>query len=284
MMDPNMETARRRHEGVALPPELPFTVDSALRRGERARRRNKALRRSLTALASACACFVLLVNASPAFASALADVPVLGSLARVCTLRQYSEHDDTKLIDVRLPVLENTGSTDLEQRINSEISSRIDGILAQAKARAASDRQAYLDTGGVSEDFIPVIISVDYEIKSQNERYLSFILTSTETQANAYTQFFAYNIDLETGREVSLQDLLGPQWKQRCNETVGAEIASRMQADPNLVYFDEASGLQPVTDGQQFYLNDAGNPVLLFSKYEVAPGFMGPQEFEVPLA
>ena len=30
-------------------------------------------------------------------------------------------------------------------------------------------------------------------------------------------------------------------------------------------------------------LNEAGNPVVLFEKYELAPGYMGQLEFEVPV-
>lgn len=283
-MDSKMEEARRRHQAVDLPPELPFAVHAALRQGERQRARVRALRRSLTGTLAACACFVLLVNASPAFANALADVPVLGSLARVCTIRQFSEHDETKLLDVRLPALEHTGSTDLEQRINTEITTRVEETLAEARVRAALDRQAFLDTGGRAEEFIPVIITVDYEIKCQNDRYLSFILTKTETQANAYTQFYTYNIDLEAGRTLSLRDLLGPDWRTLCDETVRAEIARRTAEDPSCMYFEGTEGFQTVADNQSFYLSPAGNPVLLFAKYEIAPGSMGIQEFEVPLS
>ena len=160
---------------------------------------------------------------------------------------------------------------------------RIQQVLDEAEARARADKEAFVATGGQAEDFIPIIIDVDYEIKCQNGHYLSFILTKTETLANAYTEYYAYNIDLETGRELTLRDLLGPDWKLIANEAVRAGIDERSQ-DPANVYFDGSDGIegfQSIRDDQPFYLNESGSPVVVFSKYEIAPGYMGMQEFEV---
>ena len=227
-MNRQMERARARYKEVELPAELDFAVASAIRAGDRKRRSRDGLRRTAAVLASCCACFVLLLNVSPTFAQAVEAVPVLGALARVVTVREYRIEDKEHLIDVRLPALKNTGNTDLEQRVNTEISTRIQQVLDEAEARARADKEAFVATGGQAEDFIPIIIDVDYEIKCQNGHYLSFILTKTETLANAYTEYYAYNIDLETGRELTLRDLLGPDWKRIANEAVRARPTSTL--------------------------------------------------------
>lgn len=283
MMNEKWSGARARYEAAPVPEELNFAVAAAVRAGGRERKRRRVVRRSLATLASCCACFVLLVNVSPVFARAVYEMPVLGSLARVVTVTQYAIEDKDHLIDVRLPALENTGNTDLEQRINLEIQTRINGVLAEAEDRARQTREAYMATGGVEEDFIPIIISVDYEIKCQNERCLSFILTKTETIASAYTEIYCYNIDLETGKELTLQDVLGPGYREIANAAVRTEIDRRIREE-GAGYFDGTDGVegfQSVTDGQLFYINEGGNPVVLFEKYEIAPGYMGTQEFEI---
>lgn len=282
-MNEKWSGARARYEAAPVPEELNFAVATAVRAGGRERMRRRVVRRSLATLASCCACFVLLVNVSPVFARAVYEMPVLGSLARVVTVTQYAIEDKDHLIDVRLPALENTGNTDLEQRINLEIQTRINGVLAEAEDRARQTREAYMATGGTEEDFIPIIISVDYEIKCQNERCLSFILTKTETIASAYTEIYCYNIDLETGKELTLQDVLGPGYREIANAAVRTEIDRRIREE-GAGYFDGTDGVegfQSVTDGQLFYINEGGNPVVLFEKYEIAPGYMGTQEFEI---
>lgn len=283
-MNPELEQARAKYESIQPPEELDFAVRTAIRNGDRARRRGRSIRRSLSTALASCACFILLVNASPAFASAVSDVPVLGTLARIFTVTQYSVTEKDRLIDVRLPALENTGHTELEQRINTEIATRIQRLMDEAEERAQEARKAYVATGGNETEFIPVIIGVDYEIKCQNGQYLSFVVTESETQASSYQQFFPYTIDLETGKEVSLRDLLGPNWKETVNASVKEQIAQRLQDDPDSFFWNGEEGVEGFTsirDDQPFYLNEAGRPVVMFEKYEIAPGYMGVQEFEI---
>ena len=216
-------------------------------------------------------------------ARAVSDVPVLGGLARVFTVSEYTIDEREQLIDVRMPALELPESTDLEQRINTEIRTRIEQVLQEAENRARSVRDAYVETGGDAAEFIPVIIDVDYEIKCQNDQYLSFILTETETRASAYTEVYTYNIDLEAGRELTLRDMLGPDYVELANAAVREGIAAREAADPDATFFHDEAGFTSIDEDQAFYINEAGNPVVLFEKYELAPGYMGQLEFEVPV-
>ena len=282
-MNDAWKRARARYEQTQAPEELSFAVASALRAGARRRRSRAALRRGLEGTLAACACFVLLVNANPTFAKAVSDVPVLGGLARVVTVSEYTVDDREQLIDVRLPALELPENTDLEQRINTAIRARIDQVLQEAEDRARATRDAYVETGGDAADFIPVVIDVDYAIKCQNGRYLSFLLTVTETRAAAYTHVYAYNIDLEAGREITLRDVLGPDYMALANAAVEAGIAARQAADPEASFFLGENGFTSISPDQPFYLNQAGSPVVFFEKYAIAPGYMGQLEFEVPL-
>ena len=112
-MHPELERARARYRAQETPEELSLAVRAAIREGERLRKRRRVLRRSLTTTLGGCACFVLLVIGSPTFAHAVYDVPLLGSLARIFTVTEFTVNDDEHVIDVRLPALENTGYTDL---------------------------------------------------------------------------------------------------------------------------------------------------------------------------
>lgn len=277
------ERARAQYKETEIPEELNFLVASAIRKGERQQSHKKALRRSLTTALAGCACFVVLLNASPTFAQAVAEVPVLGDLARIVTIREYQVEDDTKQLDVRLPALKDTGNAALEERVNTEIQTRVDTVMSEAQERAAMNKEAFVQTGGEEADFIPVDIKVDYEIKSQTDRYLSFVLTKTETQANAYTEYIIYNVDLETGKDLTLPDLLGADYMEKANEAVRAGIDEKSKIEGNF-FFDGSEGVegfQSISENQKFYINEAGNPVILFEKYEIAPGYMGSQEFEV---
>ena len=136
-------------------------------------------------------------------------------------------------------------------------------------------------TGGDPDDYIPVIIDVDYEVKCQTEHCLSFVIQKTETRASAYTEFYTYNIDLETGRELTLRDLLGPNWMETVNAQVEAQIAERSKDPDNVYWTAEEGGFQGISEDQPFYLNQEERPVVVFEKYELGPGSMGSQEFVI---
>mgnify|MGYP005940598363 CR=1 FL=1 len=70
--------------------------------------------------------FVILLNTSPVLASNLSDIPLLTQIVKVLTFRNYQTMDEMKNIYVRIPVLENTGNNELEDRINYEIKKQID--------------------------------------------------------------------------------------------------------------------------------------------------------------
>ncbi len=280
-MHPELERARARYRAQETPEELSLAVRAAIREGERLRKRRRVLRRSLATALAGCACFVLLVNGSPTFAQAVYDVPLLGSLARIFTVTEFTVNDDEHVIDVRLPALENTGYTDLEQQINQEISTRVQAVIDEAEQRAQETKEAYVSTGGDPDDYIPVIIDVDYEVKCRTEHYLSFVIQKTETRASAYTEFYTYNIDLETGRELTLRDLLGPNWMETVNAQVEAQIAERSKDPDNVYWTAEEGGFQGISEDQPFYLNQEERPVVVFEKYELGPGSMGSQEFVI---
>lgn len=290
-MHESWEQAKARYEAVPIPDELSATVQAAIRMGSRqSKRRRRWLRGGLAGLA-ACLCFCVLVNSTPAFAAAVADIPVLGALARVVSVEQYLVQDEYQYIRVDIPALENTGNTELEQRINTEIRTRIDQVLEEAEIRAKETQEAYVATGGSEADFIPVDVTVDYEIKRSDERYLSFLLTVCEVRANAYTQLYAYNIDLTTGKQLTLPDLLGPDYQSIIKDTVLAEIDRRTAADPDQMYFVGAAAEEGDTDwapdpfenDPHFYLNSDGQLVVVYEKYTIAPGYMGEPEFVIPL-
>lgn len=150
--------------------------------------------------------------------------------------------------------------------------------------------EAYNATKQESDhEFWKVEIDIDYEVKLSTPDRISFVLTSTSSAASVFTQQYFYNIDLRTGRDLTLADLLGADYKERCNRAVKEGMARRLAGDPDAFYYtveddepsDDEYAFESIREGQPFYINAAGHPVIVFEKYEIAPGYMGIQEFEV---
>ena len=152
----------------------------------------------------------------------------------------------------------------------------------EAEERAAQYKNAVIETGGTEEDYQPITIQIDYKVGYSSDKVVSFVILKSETLASAYTERFFYNIDIESGKELNLRDVLGNDYKQIVDETIYKEIEERSK-NPNNSYFtkDEGgfSGIE--NEYQNFYINSEGKVVIVFEKYEIAPGYMGTQEFVI---
>lgn len=243
-------------------------------------------RRMLTRLSASAAAVVLVfslgVNLSPAFADAVRDVPVLGSIAEVVTLKNYFEQKDNVSYSVRQPAIADDQGQVQDDVVNQQIQQAIDTYLADAQQRIEEYKEAYLATGGTEEEFLSrnIQVQVDYQVFSQTEDTLSFALYMDENWVNSYGIVKYYNLDLQTGQPLTLQDLLGDDWQSMVNEEIAAQI--QQQEQEGVPYLIDESTFSGVTDQTKFYINDQHQIVIVFDKYEIAPGSSGRPEFVLP--
>lgn len=279
--------AKREYEEILIPEELSERVEEAILNAQ-LRRSPIPLRKIAGAIAACFAIFIIGLNTNTVFAKTVTNIPVIGQLAKLFVLTEYSSENEERILDVKIPKLENTGYDNLENRINNEIRMKINEVIAEAEIRAQEYRKAYLETGGDPEDIWKMEITVDYEIKCSNERYVSFVIWKSESLASIYMEQYFYNIDLDTGKELTLRDLLGPNYISIANQAVLDGIEKCLEEDENAIFFgydkDEESlipGFESISSDQQFYINDKGQVVVVFEKYSIAPGYMGILEFIV---
>ena len=84
------EELRDIYMQTEIPRELPGLVEGAIRRGARRAARRRHAIRIASPIIAACAVFVLILNTVPTFAAALYEVPLLGEVCRVLTVRSYT--------------------------------------------------------------------------------------------------------------------------------------------------------------------------------------------------
>ena len=278
-----LRDAKEAYESIIPPEELDHVVQKAIRqtKKESIQPRHMVWRYAVCTIASICLVFIVSLNVLPVFAQEMYDIPVLGSMARIFTLGRFEEADEISYVVVEIPALSNTGNNELEQRINYEVALRIDTVVDEAKQRAKEYYDAYIATGGDKEKFQPIEIGVEYDVKCNNGEVVSFVVTEYETHASFYSESYFYNIDLETGRELTLANLLGENYIEKANQAVREGIAVREANDSNAMFFHDELEFQSIKPDQSFYINELGNPVVVFEKYAIAPGYMGSVEFEV---
>lgn len=280
----NWKQAKRTYEEIEIPEGLSTKVEEALASHPRQERSRRSWYRPAIQIAAACcALFVILVNSSEVFAKNLYELPVIGTVARIFTFREYKEEDEYNYINIKVPAIQNTGNNALENRINQEITLKINQIIEEAKEHAKEYYDAYMATGGEESTFHPVELYVDYIICYQSDELLSFVIDKCETFASAYTEKYYYNIDLKYGRELTLHDVLGDGYLERVNEQIRAQIAQREESDESQSFFEGEEGFLEISENQDFYINETGKVVIVFDRYSIAPGYMGFPEFVIDL-
>lgn len=281
-----LKKAKKTYDSIEIPQELDYTVNKAIHKKDLYKKNYVVIltKRATATLATTFALFVVLLNTNESFARAMGDVPIIGSLAEVFTVREYREENDTDLIEAKIPAIKNTGNEDLEDRINYEISSKINEVLEEARARAEEYKEAVLSTGGTLDDYIPTKINVDYKITYQDDKIISFVITKSESSASAYQEQYFYNIDIQNGKELNLRDVLGEDYKKIVDEEINKQIRERMEKNEENIYFTaEEGGFSGIeNEYQDFYIDENKKATVVFQKYEIAPGYMGIQNFEIP--
>lgn len=272
---------KSEYEHIPIPEELSERVQEGLRQGRRARAR----RRWTRSIGTVAACFAVLVgtlNLSPTVAAAAADVPVLGGLFQVLTVRNYTTEQDQAHYQVKVPEVDADGQA--AQRVNAEIQKRVDAYIAEYQAMWKEYREAFLSTGGTEEEWAKrsMDVVVDYQIMSQTDTTLSFMLDLSQCSFSAAEERHYYNLNLAEDRDITLEELLGEDWVSRCNTSVQNYITSHMEPDGFSYFFSpEEGGFTTVDTSTSFYIREDGTVVLSFPRYSIAAGAAGIVEIPV---
>lgn len=295
----SLKRMKKEYDSIPIPKELSVRVAGEIAKSRQKnhasanmvvkslRKQNMFVRslRTLGAAAAAAAIvFTLALNTFPAFALEAAQLPVIGSIARVMTFRSYQMERNEIGVSVEVPSIEmiekDTGVQ--ADAINQEILNCCNQYVEEALTRAEEYRDAFLATGGTPEEWAAhnIKITVNYEILQQDEDYLSFVIRGFQNWSSAGNETRYYNLDLHTGAEVTLKDLLGDDYESLVNDSIRQQIAEREKG--GAVFFPEdAGGFQGITEDTKFYISDDHNPVIVFDKYEIANGAAGEIRFEV---
>lgn len=229
--------------------------------------------------------FTAALNINTAFAEEVHQLPVVGAIARILTVSSYKKTVGDEKISVEVPGVEfiQNDTHGLSKQINEEIQEICSRYADESLERAQDYKQAFLDTGGTEAEWAEhkIEIKVWYEIKAQSDDYLSFVVRGTESWTSAYSQEKYYNIDLKSGKLLSLGDVLGEDYINRANDNINSQIEEKSKEIGIPFFTPEEGGFVSISDETKFYMKDNGIPVIVFDKYEIAPGAAGAVEFEI---
>lgn len=269
-----MEMWKEEYDQIPVPQEARDRIEAGIMRARLEQKRSdrmKNMKRTGVTAAALVLTFGIAVNASPVVAQAMDGIPVIGSIARVVTIRNYNESTDNGMMaDISVPQIDGSVAANAE----------MDAYAKELIARYEKEVVAQL---GQEEGHYALESS--YEVVSDNDKYVSIRINTVETMASGAEFVKIFTVDKATGQTVSLKDYLNsPEKLEAVSQNIKDQMAAQMAEDEGKVYFTEGEvgGFTGLTGDENFYLNEAGELVIVFGEYEVAPGYMGTVSFTIP--
>ena len=229
------------------------------------------------AAVAACLVFItlfLLPNVSVAYAQTLGQIPIIGDIVRVVTIRNYFYADDKHEMDINVPQIEGESSEAVDY-INKDVS-----VLTTALVNQFYKDLEITGNNGYGS------IYVDYEVTTNTERWFTLKLFVSETAASSNTYFKFYHIDKKQGNIVELGDLFNTdKYSDILVSEIKKQMKEQMANDKNVSYWINNNGtgeeFAKVSADHNFYWNENGDLVIIFDKYEIGPGSMGNPAFVI---
>ena len=242
----------------------------------------------------------------------MGQIPILGSVIRAVTVRDYHYESERFSADIRKVQLEQSG----EQA--SENTDKAQGTAEESIAEKAGESVSEKNGESISEktgESIAVInesidemterliarfeeqvemgesyggIYVDSEVVTDTDKWFTLKIDVAEVAGSGTQYQYYYHIDKTTGEIASLKDIFkeGVDYVTPVSENIIAQMKDAMAEDDMKFYWVDPEGergfcFEKIKEDQNFYLNGAGQIVICFDEYEVAPGYMGLVEFAV---
>lgn len=263
------------------------------------------------AAAAAALALVIVPNVSANAAYAMEQIPILGNVIKVVTIRNYQFENENYSADIQEVKLEQD---------NGETAVGADGVGTAGTVESAvgtngAETGEALQEEGRLEGSIQTInesieemtdrliakfeeqveqgeghssIYADHEVVTNTDTWFTLRIDVTEIAASGFQYQYYYHIDKTTGEIASLKNLFeeGADYITPISENIKKQMREEMRADESKMYWIDSEDkiiedFEAIKENQNFYLNEEGQIVICFDEYEVAPGYMGLVEFAV---
>jgi hypothetical protein len=204
-------------------------------------------------------------------------VPVIGSLVKVLIVREYKIDQDKYNAEIKTPAVEGLENKELQNSLNEKYLAENEKLYAEF----INDMEALKEAGGGH-----LGVESGYVVKTDSERILSIGRYVVNTVGSSSTTFKYDTVDKKNEILITLPSLFkDDSYIDVISENIKIQMRQQMKADAQKVYWVEEGDIAPfekIKANQSFYLSSSHKLVISFDKYEVAPGYMGIVEFEIP--
>lgn len=283
-----LEEMKDEYRMVKIPENGLRNMEEAMKRAKEDKIKMKKTKRTAKirnwgiAAAAACMAAFILPNSSASIANAMGNLPVIGGLFKVITIRDYEYDDGNHQANVKVPQVtieaEEDAAAGRESAdiINKSVEEYTNELLSRFETEIAENVEGHQG------------LEVSYETITDTDTWFTLLINALDIQASSYEYRKYYHIDKKTGQTAELKDIFkeGSDYVNTISEEIKRQMEEQMQADENMIYFYQNEELpegnfEQIKADQNFYFDAEGKLVIVFDEYEVAPGYMGCPEFVI---
>lgn len=286
-LENRLRAGKEEYKKIPVPEELEEKIMEVTKSAGKVRRF-----RIPAAVAAAVAVLVVLPNTGADIAYAMGNIPVVGGLFRAVTFRDYQYDSDRFSANVEVPqiVVEDVEKPDQEQTENSQkLQETVEQVNFDIDEVTDQLIEEFKESAELGESY--GALEIHHETVTDNDRYFTLKLSIYQGAGSGAESYKFYTIDKQSGQQIHLADLFQENsgYNKLMSENIRNQMRTLMAEDEMNMYWVDNMDMpelnwEGLKEDQNFYFDEKGNIVIVFDEYEVAPGYMGAQEFTVERA
>ena len=282
----NLNEIRQDYEATPIPKEVKQRVIAGITQAKKEQKQfyQKPVfwARFGGCIAAAAMLFVLLANFNTPLAHAMSEIPILGSIVEIVSFDTFESKEKDMKATINIPevnIKDATGKKNetASDQLNATIKDYTDQIIAQYQKDVDATK------GEGQEE-----VTSDYKVICDTPRLFSLKINTTISLNTSDITIKIYHVDKATGKIITLADIFQKDtaYLSILTDEIKCQMRKQMAEDDTLAYFIDDEELpefnwQGLTKDANFYINNS-KLIVVFDKYEVAPGYMGVCEFVIP--
>ena len=276
---------KEEYKEIPIPDNLKKGVEESIMKGKKDNMKKSTFRFTKVGTMTAAAALigiVILANSNPSIAYAMKKIPIIGAITDVVTFRTYQDKTKDFEANIKVPKIETDDKDKNIKKAAEEVNKSVEEYTDMLIEQYNADMKASEGEGHYAVD-------TSYQVITNNDKIFTLRIDTVVAMggSNSFSKF--YHIDKESGNVITLKDLFkdDTDYITVISDNIKKQMKEQMEADELITYFleDEENSewnFKEIKGDQNFYFNKSGEIVIVFDKYEVAPGFMGIVEFKIP--
>lgn len=220
------------------------------------------------------ACFALfflvfMPNVSITYAQTVQNIPIIGDIVKVFTIRNEFYEDNKHELNVEIPKVEDEANKAEADIINKNVDELASMIIQRFYKDIELEKDKYCS------------LYIDYEVITNDAAWFTLKLNISEVTGSSDSYAKYYHINRINGTYVKLKDILSNEQMELVKSYLIDTMKKEMEQDKSIVYFIDDS-TEIIGEDSNFYFNKNRDLVIVYNKYDVTPGYMGCPEFIIP--